>query len=136
MIAATLAGSSLAAASGHARTPTKHVVGARYNALLEDRVLTTTKGFSLYSLAVERHGKFACTGNCLSLWHPLLIGAGTKPSGPVKLSTIKRPDDGKTQVTYRGMPLYTYGGDGYAGQTNGNGITDVGRWHVATGPSS
>lgn len=115
---------------------TKHVVGARQNALLERKVLTTTKGLTLYSLKIEREGRFACTGTCLSLWHPLLIGAGTKPTGPVKLGAVKRRDDGTTQVTYRGMPLYSYGGDSAPGQANGNGITDVGRWHAAAVPSS
>jgi predicted lipoprotein with Yx(FWY)xxD motif len=135
-IAAALAGTSLAATAPRTGTLTKHVVGGRQNALLERRVLTTTKGLTLYSLKIERHGKFSCTGTCLSLWHPLTIGAGTKPTGPVKLGTIKRLDDGTTQVTYGGMPLYSYGGDSAPGQTNGNGITDVGRWHAATVASS
>jgi predicted lipoprotein with Yx(FWY)xxD motif len=129
-------GASSAAVSPRAGAPTKHVVAARHNALLEGKALTTVKGLTLYSLSIERHGKFACTGTCVSLWHPLLIGGGTKPTGPVKLDTIKRPDGGKTQVAYRGMPLYTYGGDSVPGQANGNGITDVGRWHAATVPSS
>jgi predicted lipoprotein with Yx(FWY)xxD motif len=135
-IGATLAASSLAATAPRTPTRTKHVVAARQNALLESKVLTTTKGLTLYSLKIEREGKFACTGTCLSLWHPLPIGAGTKPTGPVKLGTVKRRDDGTTQVTYKGMPLYTYGGDSAPGQANGNGITDVGRWHAATVPSS
>lgn len=126
-----LCGIGLAAASSR----TKHVVAARQNALLERKVLTTTKGLTLYSLGIERNGKFACTQNCLFTWHPLLIGGGTKPTGPVKLSTVRRSDGGGTQVTYHGMPLYTYGGDSAPGQTNGNGITDVGRWHVAIAPS-
>lgn len=134
--ATALAASSLAATAPRTGTPTKHVVAARQNALLERKVLTTTKGLTLYSLKIERQGKFACTGTCLSLWHPLPIGAGTKPTGPVKLGTVKRRDDGTTQVTYRGMPLYTYGGDSAPGQASGNGITDVGRWHAATVPDS
>jgi predicted lipoprotein with Yx(FWY)xxD motif len=132
--AATLAASSLAATAPRTRTPTKHVVAARQNALLERKVLTTTQGLTLYSLKIERNGKFACVSTCLAEWHPLLIGAGTKPTGPVKLGTVKRSDDGKTQVTYQGMPLYTFGGDSAAGQANGNGIVDVGRWHVAAPP--
>jgi predicted lipoprotein with Yx(FWY)xxD motif len=114
----------------------KHVVGARYNAQLDRKVLTTTKGLTLYSLSEERRGKFICEGSCLSVWHPLLIGAGTKPTGPVKLDTVKRPDNGRTQVTYRGMPLYTFSADSSPGQVSGNGITDVGRWHVAAAPRS
>jgi predicted lipoprotein with Yx(FWY)xxD motif len=129
---ALLSSSSPATAS----SPSKHVVSARNNALLESKILTTTKGFALYSLSIERNGKFACKGSCLKIWHPLLIGASKKPTGPVKLGTVKRPDGGKTQVTYKGMPLYTFSGDSAPGQANGNGVTDVGRWHIATIPSS
>lgn len=124
------------AAAKHPGVRTKHVVAARLNATLGRRVLTTRQGLTLYSLGIERNGRFACTGNCLALWHPLLIGADTKPTGPAKLGTVKRSDDRSTQVTYRGMPLYTYGGDSEPGQTNGNGITDVGHWHVAALPAS
>jgi predicted lipoprotein with Yx(FWY)xxD motif len=132
LILSLFGGNGLAGAS----SPTKHVVAARYNGLLERKVLTTTKGLTLYSLGIERNGKLACLGTCLQVWHPLLIGAGKKPTGPVKLGTVKRPDRGKPQVTYRGMPLYTFSGDGVPGQTNGNGVTDVGIWHAATVPSS
>lgn len=126
---------SLIAGSGLAATGrSKHIVGARYNAQLDRKVLTTTKGLTLYSLHEEHDGKFICKGSCLSVWHPLPIGAGTKPTGPVKLGTAKRPDNGKTQVTYKGMPLYTFSADSSPGQISGNGITDVGRWHVATAP--
>jgi predicted lipoprotein with Yx(FWY)xxD motif len=52
------------------------------------------------------------------------------------LDTVKRADGGGTQVTYHGMPLYTFGGDGAPGQVNGNGIADVGRWHVAIAAAS
>jgi len=131
-IALSLGGIGLATASSR----TKHVVATRFAASLERKVLTTTKGLSLYSLSIERHGKLACTQTCLYTWHPLLIGAGAKPLGPVKLGTIKRSDGGGTQVTYHGMPLYTFSGDSAPGQTNGNGVTDVGHWHVATVPKS
>jgi predicted lipoprotein with Yx(FWY)xxD motif len=126
-----VAGTGLAAAAR-----SKHVVGARYNAQLDRKVLTTTRGLTLYSLSEERKGKFICKGSCLSVWHPLLIGAGAKPTGPVKLDTVKRPDNGRTQVTYGGLPLYTFSADSSPGQISGNGITDVGRWHVAALPRS
>ena len=41
-----------------------------------------------------------------------------------------RPD-GKTQVTYKGLPLYSFDGDMKAGDANGEGIKDVGTWHAA-----
>jgi predicted lipoprotein with Yx(FWY)xxD motif len=52
-----------------------------------------------------------------------------------KLSTIKR-DDGTMHVTYNGHPLYFYGGDGEAGQTNGQGIYAYGNRWYAVNPAS
>ena len=111
--------------------PSKRVVAQAQNQTLGKTVLTTTKGRTLYSLSVEKNGKFICTGPCLGTWHPLIVAAGVKPTGPVKLGTIKRPEGG-IQVTYRGRPLYRFGADSKAGEANGEGIKDVGTWHAAT----
>jgi predicted lipoprotein with Yx(FWY)xxD motif len=94
-------------------------------------LLAAKNGHTLYSLSVETHGKFVCTkmSGCTSIWRPLTVAAGVVPKGPVKLGTVKRPE-GTVQVTYRGRPLYTFGGDRKAGQTNGEGIRDVGTWHA------
>ena len=111
----------------------KRVAKETENATLGKTVLTTTTGRTLYSLSVEKNGKFICTGSCLSVWHPLTVPAGVKPTGPVKLGTIERPEGG-TQVTYKGRPLYRFGADTKAGEANGEGIKDVGTWHAATPP--
>jgi predicted lipoprotein with Yx(FWY)xxD motif len=111
----------------------KHVAGEAENPALGKTVLTTTKGRTLYSLSVEKNGKFICTASCLSVWHPLMVAAGVRPTGPVRLATVRRPEGG-TQVTYKGRPLYRFGGDAKAGQTNGEGIKDVGTWHAASPP--
>jgi predicted lipoprotein with Yx(FWY)xxD motif len=48
------------------------------------------------------------------------------------LGTSKR-DDGKTQVTYGGHPLYLYIGDVKAGDMNGQGVSAFGaRWYAVT----
>lgn len=95
------------------------------------KVLTNNAGHTLYSLSVEMKGRFICTGSsCLSLWTPLVVRAGTKPVGPVRLGTVKRPD-GRIQVTYKGRPLYTFNNDSSAGQAKGEGFKDVGTWHAA-----
>jgi predicted lipoprotein with Yx(FWY)xxD motif len=99
---------------------------------LHKTVLTNTKGLTLYTLSGEKNGKFICTSaECLKFWPPLLVPAGTTPKGPVKLGTIKRPE-GKTQVTYKGAPIYTYAGDSKKGEANGEGVKDVGVWHAVT----
>jgi predicted lipoprotein with Yx(FWY)xxD motif len=121
-----------AVATNGAAKPSKRVVATAQNATLGKTVLTTLKGRTLYSLSVEKSGRFICTASCLSVWHPLVVPAGTKPTGPVKLGTIMRPDTKVTQVTYKGKPLYRFGGDTKAGDDKGEGIKDVGTWHAAT----
>jgi len=127
-IAAAVATGTGSAAGHH----TKRVVAEAPNEALGKTVLTTTGGRTLYSLSVEKHGRFICTASCLAEWHPLTVPAGTHPTGPVKLGTIERPDNGKTQVTFKGRPLYRFAGDTKAGDANGEGIRDVGTWHAAT----
>jgi predicted lipoprotein with Yx(FWY)xxD motif len=114
-----------AAAGGSKRVARKGTVQA-----LGRTVLTTRGGHTLYSLSVERHGRFICKGSCLLTWHPLLIARGVKPKGPVKLRTIRRPE-GRRQVTFRGRPLYSFSGDLKKGEANGEGFKDVGTWHAA-----
>jgi predicted lipoprotein with Yx(FWY)xxD motif len=99
-------------------------------------LLATKSGHTLYSLSVERHGKFVCTmaSGCLAIWHPLTVAAGVVPKGPLALGTVKRPE-GQLQVTYKGRPLYTFGGDKKSGQVNGEGLKDVGTWHAVRVPA-
>ena len=129
LFAIALAALFVPALAGAAST-SKVVAKQADNASLGHTVLTTTRGRTLYSLSAETKGRFICTGACLSTWHPLVVPAGAKPTGPVKLGTIKRPD-GRTQVTFKGRPLYSFAGDAKRGDANGEGIEDVGTWHAA-----
>jgi predicted lipoprotein with Yx(FWY)xxD motif len=121
-----------AGAPGASAQTTKRVVKEANNAKLGKTVLTNLSGITLYSLSAETNGKFICKGSCLRDWHPLVVAAGVKPTGPVKLGTIKRPDNGQRQVTFDGRPLYTFDEDMKAGDAKGQGIKDVGTWHAAT----
>jgi predicted lipoprotein with Yx(FWY)xxD motif len=127
-----------ASAAGAQRTgkPTKNVAREAQNAALGKTILTTTGGRTLYSLSAEKNGRFICTGSCLSIWHPLVVPTGVKPTGPVKLGTISRPDGRGMQVTYKGRPLYRFGADAKAGDVGGEGIKDVGTWHAAVVPTA
>jgi predicted lipoprotein with Yx(FWY)xxD motif len=110
----------------------KPVVEVVKNAKLGASILATRNGMTLYSLSAETHGRFICTDKtCLSVWKPLVVARGTKPTGVPKLATIRRPD-GRTQVTYRGLPLYSFAEDRKQGDVKGNGFKDVGTWRVAT----
>jgi predicted lipoprotein with Yx(FWY)xxD motif len=130
ILAAILVVSAVAVPMALARG-SKTVAGEATAPSLHKTVLTNTKGLTLYTLSGEKNGKFICTGSCLKSWPPLLVAAGTTPKGPVKLGTIKRPE-GKTQVTFKGAPVYTFAGDSKKGEANGEGLRDVGVWHAVT----
>jgi predicted lipoprotein with Yx(FWY)xxD motif len=100
-------------------------------------ILVDSQGMTLYHLSGERGGKFICTSTaCLGVWHPLIAPSSGAPGGEVgSLGTVKRPE-GTVQVTYRGTPLYTFAQDRQAGETNGQGIKDVGTWSVITTSTS
>jgi predicted lipoprotein with Yx(FWY)xxD motif len=119
------------AASDESQAPMSIVKSAR-NTALGKTILVTTKGRTLYTLSAETRGRFICTTKfCLSLWTPLTVARGTTPTGAQLLATIKRPD-GRTQVTYRSRPLYTFNQDRKPGDVKGNGFKDVGIWLAAS----
>jgi len=108
------------------------VVMTAANKTLGKKILVNRNGMTLYSLSVERKGRFICTTSaCTSLWKPLVIAKGTAPSGAANLSVVMRPD-GRRQVAFRGLPLYTFSLDKRRGDVKGNGFKDVGVWRVAT----
>ena len=111
---------------------TVHVHTAQ-NATLHKRIVVTASGRTLYTLSAEVHGKFICTGSCLSSWRPLKVPAGGAVAGVAKLGVIKRPDRSR-QATFNGRPLYTFVGDTKKGDANGEGFMDVGTWHAAVAP--
>lgn len=90
-------------------------------------VLVNSSGMTIYSLKTPRetNGTIKCTGSCTSFWFPVTASsASLSDSGlPGKLGTVHRPD-GKTQLTYDGMPLYTFRLDTAPGQVHGNNYTD------------
>jgi predicted lipoprotein with Yx(FWY)xxD motif len=104
------------------------------NASLGTTVLVNRRGLTLYSLSAERNGRFICTDMaCLNLWHPVIAPSGGLKGDPVgSLGTVPRPDGGGMQITYRGLPLYTFVNDHKPGSVAGNGFKDVGTWEAAT----
>jgi predicted lipoprotein with Yx(FWY)xxD motif len=106
------------------------------NSTLGGTILVNAQGMTLYQLSAERNGRFICTSSaCLGVWHPLTAAAASTPSGVASLGTVKRPD-GTEQVTYKGMPLYTFVQDTTEGDVKGQGIKDVGTWSAVTTTSS
>jgi predicted lipoprotein with Yx(FWY)xxD motif len=129
VLAAGLTATLLATRSGNASgAKFRAVVKVVRNPTVGKRILVNRSGMTLYSLSAERRGRFICTTSfCLSLWKPLVIPRGVKPTGVKGLATVKRPD-GKRQVAFRGAPLYRFVQDMKPGDVKGNGFRDVGVW--------
>ncbi len=135
LVAACGSGSSSSGAKSTASSTTATgmtIVAAASNPTLGRTVLVDAHGLTLYRLSGEGAGKFICTGSCTKLWHPLAASSRAAPSGTVEsLGTIKRPD-GTLQVTFRGMPLYTFAQDRKPADAKGQGIKDVGTWNAVS----
>jgi predicted lipoprotein with Yx(FWY)xxD motif len=91
-------------------------------------IVADERGLSLYAFTPDSDTTSACTGGCADAWPPLAgpaeAGDGVDSS---LLGTITR-DDGSTQATYGGHPLYHYAGDAGPGDTSGQGTGD--QWFV------
>ena len=94
-------------------------------------VLTSSKGFTLYSFAPDTPTTSKCNGTCAQNWPPVK-GPATASGVTGTFGTIKR-SDGSVQATFDGHPLYTFAGDTSPGQANGNGLNAAGGvWHEIT----
>jgi predicted lipoprotein with Yx(FWY)xxD motif len=94
-------------------------------------VLTSSKGFTLYSFAPDTSTKSNCNGACAQNWPPV-HGPATASGVKGTFGTIKR-SDGSVQATFDGHPLYTFVGDTAPGQAKGNGLNVAGGlWHEIT----
>ena len=89
-------------------------------------VLAGPTGNALYIRPGDSATSSTCTGGCLQAWPALTVtsgGAATAGSGVTgTLATFTRADDGSTQVTYNGMPLYYWQGDTKAGDVTGQNV--------------
>ncbi|MEO8092515.1 MAG: hypothetical protein ABI726_07400 [bacterium] len=65
---------------------------------------------AIYLFDKETTSKSECYGQCAAAWPPVLTKGGPQAAGGAEaklLGTTER-DDGTTQVTYAGQPLYYY----------------------------
>ena len=90
-------------------------------------------GMTLYIFTQDTDGTSTCTGDCAAAWPPLTVEAGAEIEGgdgvTGELAIVER-DDGTSQVTYDGMPLYFYAEDAEPGDATGEGVGDV--WFIAS----
>jgi len=86
-------------------------------------VLTGPDGKTLYVHAGDSATTSTCTGACATAWPPL-AATGQPTAGPGvtgQLGTLTRAD-GTKQVSYAGMPLYSWQGDAKPGDVTGDGV--------------
>jgi predicted lipoprotein with Yx(FWY)xxD motif len=100
------------------------------------RVLVDGRGRTLYLFEKDKGTASACDGACASVWPPVTIRAGKGRAGTgvraARLGTTRR-DDGRTELTYAGHPLYTYAGDTRVGDVKGQALDQFGaEWYVLT----
>lgn len=122
-----------AAASKPSSSAVAPVVKTASVSSLGGKVLVDAQGLTLYHLSGEQNGKWICTSaTCVKAWHPLAAPKSGAPIGSVaSLGTVKRPG-GAMQVSFNGMPLYTFVGDTKPGDAKGQGLKDVGVWTAVT----
>jgi predicted lipoprotein with Yx(FWY)xxD motif len=91
-------------------------------------------GQAIYLFDKETAGRPDCYGDCASAWPPVLTSGSPQAVGGVRadlLGTVPR-DDGSTQVTYAGHPLYYYAHEG-PGEVLCHDVVEFGgRWLVVT----
>jgi predicted lipoprotein with Yx(FWY)xxD motif len=100
-------------------------------------ILVDGQGRTLYLWVADKGHKSTCNGACAQAWPPVLTGGKPKAQGGVNagwLGTTKR-DDGKTEVTYKGHPLYTFVEDHAPGDTTGQGSNGFGALWWVVGPN-
>ena len=132
-----VAGCGSSGGSGGGTTPSHHMTAshtAGATALKTAKiggatVLTNSNGFTLYWFAPDTSTTSKCNGSCATFWPPVAgpatLAAGVKGT----MGTITR-QDGSTQASYNGHPLYTYSGDSAPGKATGNGLKlQGGVWH-------
>jgi predicted lipoprotein with Yx(FWY)xxD motif len=85
------------------------------------RVLTNSRGFTLYLFAPDSPTASKCYGSCAAYW-PVVKGPVTASPGVTGAVGMIRRTGGSLQATYDGHPLYTYIGDSAPGQANGNDL--------------
>ncbi len=95
------------------------------------KIMIDGDGMTLYFFTKDKDTSDSnCNGQCVTNWpifyaDTLTIGSGLESED---FDEIMR-SDGKSQITYKGWPLYYFAGDNTAGDVNGENVGGV--WFVA-----
>jgi predicted lipoprotein with Yx(FWY)xxD motif len=89
-------------------------------------VLADADGHTLYTAEAEEDGKIRCVEACASFWEPVMASAddadeASRMPGD-NFGVVDRPDGG-SQLTYDGLPLYSFAEED-SGELQGDGFTD------------
>lgn len=94
-------------------------------------VLADANGKMLYAFTKDTKDTSTCADTCATNWPPLLADKADVQTGvDAKLIGYTKRADGKSQVTYNGMPLYYFAKDAKPGDMNGQGVATS--WYVVT----
>jgi predicted lipoprotein with Yx(FWY)xxD motif len=124
-----------AACGGSSGTATPASTGVSTATTAPGKILVDSQGRTMYAFAADSKGKSNCTGSCLQYWPAVPAGAkAPKASAGVTASFgVLHRQDGTTQLTVDGWPMYTYVGDSKPGATTGQGKNlDGGLWWVVS----
>ena|SRR6266581_7344398 len=127
--------SSMKADTGLALNPTTGIKVATNDKV--GRYLTDATGRALYMFTKDKKDSSSCTGACADKWMPYTeTKAATSSDSSLdktKIGNVTRAD-GKTQVSYNGLPLYLYADDKLAGDLNGASKKEFGGWWYLVSP--
>ncbi|MGH9307305.1 MAG: COG4315 family predicted lipoprotein [Acidimicrobiales bacterium] len=106
------------------------VVKAEANPTLGS-ILVDSGGMTLYTLT-SNNKSLPCNQACLRIWPALTLPSGATPTGPGSVGVLGvTTQNGISQVTDNGRPLYRFAADQAPGDTKGDGILSFGgTWHV------
>jgi predicted lipoprotein with Yx(FWY)xxD motif len=140
-------GSDSTAAETNSTAPAKHAGAARnrgHGASVKvmksryGRMLFDGRGRALYLFTREASSsKSRCYGDCAAAWPPFLTHGRPWAQAGARASVLgtTRRRDGRTQVTYKGQPLYYYVTDRKPDQVTCQDVAEYGGTWLVVSPS-
>jgi predicted lipoprotein with Yx(FWY)xxD motif len=102
--------------------PTIVVVGVSFGGVLADDNERT-----MYVFERDEAGVSSCYDDCAANWPSVAVGLVAGSNIDATIGSVPR-DDGDSQLTVNGRPVYLFSGDSQRGDINGQGLSDV--WFV------
>jgi predicted lipoprotein with Yx(FWY)xxD motif len=130
---ATPPASSPAALSSSASAAPMVTVSMHSVSGIQGKALVAGNGRALYMFQADKHGHSTCYGPCAAGWPPFIVNGKPHAEKGAKQSLVgtTRRDDGKTQATYNGHPLYFFAGDKRSHEAKGEDSKAFGGdWYV------